>query len=132
MLRRVSIAALLLAIVFGMATSAMAQTTTGIISGIITDAQGGVLPGVTVTARNTDTGALRTVVTEADGRFRFAALQPGPYEVKAELSGFGPVNVPTLTVQTASEVTRNITMQVVGIQESVTVTGEAPIIETTK
>ena len=110
----------------------MAQTTTGIISGIIADAQGGVLPGVTVTARNTDTGVVRTVVTEADGRFRFAALQPGPYEVKAELSGFGPVNVPVLTVQTASEVTRNITMQVVGVQESVTVTGEAPIIETTK
>ena len=132
MLRRASIAALLLAIVFGMATSAMAQTTTGIISGIIVDAQGGVLPGVTVTARNTDTGVLRTVVTEADGRFRFAALQPGPYEVKAELSGFGPVNVPAVTVQTATEVTRNITMQVVGVQESVTVTGEAPIIETTK
>jgi hypothetical protein len=131
MLRRVSIAALLFAFAC-MATPAMAQTTTGVISGIITDAQGGVLPGVTVTARNVDTGATRTVVTEGDGRFRFAALQPGPYEVKAELSGFGPVIVPALTVNTASEVTRNVTMQVVGVQESVTVTGEAPIIETTK
>jgi hypothetical protein len=114
------------------ATPAMAQTTTGVISGIIVDAQGGVLPGVTVTARNTDTGVLRTVVTEGDGRFRFGALQPGPYELKAELSGFGPVNVPALTVNTASEITRNVTMQVVGVQESVTVTGEAPIIEVTK
>ena len=132
MLRRVSIAALVLALAFGVATSAMAQTTTGVISGIITDAQGGVLPGVTVTARNVDTGVSRTVVTEGDGRFRFAALQPGPYELKAELSGFGPVNVPALTVNTASEITRNVTMQVVGVQESVTVTGEAPIIEVTK
>jgi len=130
-MRRASLAALLFALAF-MAAPAMAQTTTGVISGIITDAQGGVLPGVTVTARNIDTGLLRTVVTEGDGRFRFAALQPGPYEIKAELSGFGPVTVPALTVNTASETTRNVTMQVVGVQESVTVTGEAPIIEVTK
>src|SRR5258706_16260847 len=113
MLRRVSSAALILGLVFAVATPAMAQTTTGVISGIIVDAQGGVLPGVTVTARNTDTGVLRTVVTEGDGRFRFAALQPGPYELKAELSGFGPVIVPAMTVNTASEVTRNMTLQVV-------------------
>jgi hypothetical protein len=132
MLRRVSFAALILALAFAVATPALAQTTTGVISGIITDAQGGVLPGVTVTARNTDTGLLRTAVTEGDGRFRFAALPPGPYELKAELSGFGPVTVPALTVNTSSETTRNVTMQVVGVQESVTVTGEAPIIEVTK
>ena len=131
MLRRVLTAALLVALAF-ISPPAMAQTTTGVISGTITDAQGGVLPGVTVTARNTDTGLVRTVVTEADGRFRFAALPPGPYELKADLSGFGPVTVPALTLNTSSEVTRNITMQVVGVQESVTVTGEAPIIEVTK
>src|SRR5436190_10821618 len=104
MLRRASIAALLLALAFGVASPAVAQTTTGVISGVIQDAQGGVLPGVTVTARNTDTGAIRTVVTEGDGRFRLAALQPGPYEVKAELSGFGAVTVPSLTLNTSSEV----------------------------
>ena len=113
MLRRVFLTALLFVLALGAAPT-MAQTTTGVISGIIADAQGGVLPGVTVTARNTDTGLVRTVVTESDGRFRFAALQPGPYEVKAELSGFGPVTVPALTVLTASETTRNITMQIVG------------------
>ena len=74
MLRRASIAALLLAFACGMATPAMAQTTNGVISGIINDAQGGVLPGVTVTGRNLDTGISRTVVTEGDGRFRLAAL----------------------------------------------------------
>jgi len=132
MLRRASVTALILTLALAWAGSAMAQTTTGVISGIITDAQGGVLPGVTVTARNVDTGATRNEVTEGNGRFRFAALQPGPYELKAELSGFGPVNVPSMTVNTASETSRNITMQVVGVQESVTVTGEAPIIETTK
>ena len=69
MLRRASIAALLIAFAGGVATPAMAQTTNGVIAGIINDAQGGVLPGVTVTARNAETGLTRTVVTEADGRF---------------------------------------------------------------
>ena len=81
-----------------MATPAMAQTTNGVIAGIISDAQGGVLPGVTVTARNVDTGAMRTITTEADGRFRLAGLNPGRYELKAELQGFGAVTVPDITV----------------------------------
>jgi len=131
MLRRVSIAALLFALIV-MAAPAMAQTTNGVISGIISDAQGGVLPGVTVTARNVDTGAMRNIVTEGDGRFRLAALPPGRYEVKAELQGFGVVTVPDITVLVGTEVTRNITMQVQGLNESVTVTGEAPIVEVTR
>src|SRR5258705_11556717 len=84
--RRFSLAALLFAFV-SVATAAMAQTTNGVISGIISDAQGGVLPGVTVTARNAETGLARTVVTESDGRFRLAALPPGRYDIRAELAG---------------------------------------------
>ncbi|PYR71286.1 MAG: hypothetical protein DMF88_00180 [Acidobacteria bacterium] len=113
MLRRVLVTALLFVLAFA-AAPAMAQTTNGVISGIISDAQGGVLPGVTVTARNVDTGAMRDITTEADGRYRLAGLLPGRYELKAELQGFGVV------------------MQVQGLQESVTVTGEAPAIEVSK
>src|SRR5258706_3145207 len=131
MLRGVSIAALLFALI-SVAAPATAQTTNGVISGIISDAQGGVLPGVTVTARNAETGLMRTVVTEGDGRFRLAALPPGRYEVKAELAGFGAVDVPPMTLTTGTEITRNVTMQVQGLNESVTVTGEAPIVEVTK
>jgi hypothetical protein len=131
MLRRVSIAALLLAAIAAAAPVA-AQTTNGVISGIISDAQGGVLPGVTVTARNAETGLSRTVVTESDGRFRLAALPPGRYELKAELAGFGSVDVPPMTLTTGTEISRNITMQVQGLNESVTVTGEAPIVEVTR
>ena len=76
MLRRASFTALILTLALAWAGSAMAQTTTGVIAGIIVDAQGGVLPGVTVSARNVDTGASRDLVTEGDGRYRFAALQP--------------------------------------------------------
>src|SRR5207237_7348565 len=114
------------------AVPATAQTTNGVISGIISDAQGGVLPGVTVTARNAETGLSRTVITEGDGRFRLAALPPGRYELKTELAGFGSVDVPAMTVTTGTEITRNVTMQVQGLNESVTVNGEAPIIEVTK
>src|ERR1051325_7823487 len=110
MLRRLSFAALLVALAF-IATPAMAQTTNGVIAGIVSDAQGGVLPGVTVTARNVDTGAMRNITTEADGRFRLACLNPGRYELKSELQGFGVVTVPDITVAVGSETTRNITMQ---------------------
>src|SRR5215510_12296513 len=132
MLRRVSMAALLLALACGAAAPAIAQTTNGVISGIISDAQGGVLPGVSVTGRNIETGITRSVVTESDGRFRLAALPPGRYELRAELSGFGALDVPPMTLTTGTEITRNITMQVQGLNESVTVTGEAPIVEVTR
>jgi carboxypeptidase family protein len=131
MVRRVSIAALWFALIAGVIPAA-AQTTNGVISGIVSDAQGGVLPGVTVTGRNVETGITRTVVTESDGRYRLAALPPGRYEIRAELQGFGTANVPEMTLTTGTEITRNVTMQVQGLNESVTVTGEAPIIEVTK
>ena len=63
---------------------AAAQNTSGAIAGTITDTEGGVLPGVTLTVTNADNGNTRTVVTEGDGRYRFAGLQPG------RSSGRGP------------------------------------------
>ena len=80
MLRRVLITALVVVLTWVGAGVAIAQTTNGVIGGAVSDAQGGVLPGVTVTARNVDTGAMRTITTETDGRFRLAGLNPGRYE----------------------------------------------------
>ena len=74
----------------------------GVIQGTVADAQGGVLPGVTLTLRNTDTGVVRTGVSEADGQYRFAGLQPGAYELKAELQGFATVAVDRLTLTIGS------------------------------
>ena len=83
-------------------------------------------PGVTVVARNVDTGAMRNVVTEGDGRFRLAALPPGRYEAEGRASGLrGGRRCLTSPCTTGTEVSRNITMQVQGLNESVTVTGEA-------
>lgn len=77
------------------AAPAAAQTTNAVIAGVVADAQGGVLPGVTLTARNAETGFTRTVVTEGDGRYRLAGLPPGRYDLRAELQGFGPAETAT-------------------------------------
>ena len=90
MLRRASTAALFLALAFSLVAQAMAQTTNGVISGIISDAQGGVLPGVTVSARNVDTGAMRDGTTEADGRFRLAGLSEGCPHCAADRPAIAP------------------------------------------
>jgi len=111
---------------------AAAQNTSGAITGTITDTQGGVLPGVTLTVTNAETGVARTAVTEADGRYRFAGLQPGRYDLKAELQGFGTVEVKSIVLTVGLEYPKDIQMGVQTLQESVTVTGEAPVVETTR
>jgi hypothetical protein len=115
-----------------LATVAAAQGTSGVIVGTIVDTQGAVLPGVTITVRNIDTGAMRTLVTGADGQYRVAALPSGRYDVRAELSGFTTAEAKGVPLLINQEVRQNLTMNVGALQESVTVTGEAPVVETTK
>ena len=81
---RVLIGALLSAL----ATPAMAQKTTGDITGTVSDTTGGVLPGVTVTARCGDTGATRTVTTDRGGGYSLPELTVCVYKVTAEIPGF--------------------------------------------
>src|SRR5688572_27236550 len=71
--------------------AAFGQVVGGNVGGIVTDESGGRLPGVTVTVKNTDTGAVQTFVTGVEGVYRAAALRPGPYEITAELAAFGTV-----------------------------------------
>jgi hypothetical protein len=102
-----------------------------VVTGAIVDAQGGVLPGVTVTLRNVESGTVRTAVTEADGQYRLAGLQPGRYALRAELSGFAPAEVTNLALTIGLSVQQNLTMSLQGIQEALTVTAQAPVVETT-
>ena len=76
--------ALLIVAMVGFALPAAAQTG-GAIEGTVADAQDAVLPGVTLTLRNTETGVARSTVSEANGQYRFNGLQPGAYELRAEL-----------------------------------------------
>ncbi len=96
-------------LVLGLAVSAAAQGTNAALSGTVTDDQGGVLPGVTVTVRNADTGTVRTVVTEVDGQYRVPALLPGRYDVTAELAGFSTVSAAGINLATSQEVRQNLT-----------------------
>jgi outer membrane receptor protein involved in Fe transport len=123
--------ALALALLAALAWPAHAQVV-GQIQGTVTDAQGGVLPGVSLTLRNTETGAARTTVTESDGVYRFAGLQPGTYALKAELQGFATIDVERLTITIGLQLQQDLKMQVQNLQETVTVTGEAPVIEVTR
>src|SRR5580765_6067966 len=69
------------------ATTVLAQTT-GQVIGTVVDAQGGVLPGVTVTASSPQLQGTRTAITDGTGTFRFPTLPPGTYTIKANLAGF--------------------------------------------
>ena len=101
------------------------------ISGIVTDGSGAVLPGVTVTVTNTANGRAQSLVTSDDGRYRAVSLQPGPYQISAELQGFGTVRR-DITLVVGSDATLDVSMGVAALNETVTVTGESPLIEVAK
>ena len=90
---------LLPAMMLASAAPAHAQVSSASIAGTITDSQGGVLPGVTLTVTNAESGTVRTSVTEADGKYRVAGISPGRYNLTAELPGFQTVAVKDITLQ---------------------------------
>ena len=101
------------------------------IAGVITDESGAALPGVTVTITNTATGRAQTLVTGGEGRYRAVALQPGPYEVAAELQGFAAVRR-AITLVVGADAALDVTLGVAALAETITVSGEAPLIEVAK
>ena len=104
----------------------------GVIQGVVLDAQDAVLPGVSLTLRNLETGVARTAESESDGQYRFAGLSPGTYTLTSELQGFGTVTVERLEVTIGLEIRQEVRMQVQSLSETVTVTAEAPVIEVTR
>jgi hypothetical protein len=118
----------LLALAAGTAR-AQSQAVNGTIEGTIRDASGGLLPGVTVTARNTDTGAERVVVTDANGLFRAPLLPLGSYTVTAELSGFKKYEQTKIPITAGSSAVINIAMEVGGITEVVSVQADAAVVD---
>ncbi|MBI4459814.1 MAG: TonB-dependent receptor [Acidobacteria bacterium] len=110
---------------------AAAQVTTGTILGTVRDASGAVIPGATVSVRNVDTGITRTVTTDAAGRYRAPQLGLGNYELAAESAGFQTSVRSGITLTVGREATVDFSMQVGAVAERITVTGEAPLVETT-
>ena len=126
-MQRVARTCFCLALLALLAAPALAQVSSGIIAGTIKDEQGGVLPGVNVTLAGSDRSA--TFTTESDGRFRFLNLPPGSYSVSAELPGFSKVVREQLVVSVGSNLDLTFAMKVASVQETITVSGESPIVD---
>jgi hypothetical protein len=103
--------------------------TLGTITGEVRDSSGAVIPGVAVTAINTATNATRTTATNAVGLFDFLALPPGSYLVKSEIDGFKTATR-EVELQVQQTVRVNFTMELGTLAEMATVTGSAPLVET--
>ena len=115
--------------VLSLAAGAGAQSFEGGIRGRVADAEGGVLPGVTVSLINEETGAVRTAVTNAAGEYSFDHVRPDPYSVAAELAGFAPFVRSGVIVGISAFLFVDATLVLGGIEETITVTAETPLIE---
>ena len=115
---------------FPLASVASAQVTAATIVGTITDSSHAALPGVTVTARNVDTGFNRTVPSNEVGAYRLEFLPIGRYSVEIALSGFKTVNRSGIVLNVNDTVKLDITLEVGGISETVQVEGAAPDVNT--
>lgn len=108
-----------------------AQTNTGEIAGVVYDAQGGVLPGVTVVAQHLDTGTRIERVSDRQGRYLLPSLRVGAYTITSELVGFRRVTRTGITVMLGQQLQVDLVLEVGGLSEEVTVTSEAPMLQAT-
>src|SRR5205809_215558 len=101
------------------------------ISGIVHDASGAVVPGVSVTAKHIESGLTRTVNTSEAGNYSIPSLPVGAYELTAELAGFKQQVRRGITLAVGQDAVVNLTMEVGEIKDNVTVTEDAPLVNTT-
>ncbi len=119
-----------LALMLVFAASAPAQETRGSISGHVVDEQGGAMPGVAVTITNVGTNVSTTLNTNSTGYYQAPLLLPGNYRVSAELQGFKTSVRSGIILSVAQQSTVDLTLGVGALSETVTVTGDSPILET--
>ncbi|MSO19835.1 MAG: TonB-dependent receptor [Acidobacteria bacterium] len=110
---------------------ASAQVTSGTISGTLTDDTGAVVPGALVTGTNVETGFTRTIETDARGAYHLRQLPVGSYDVKAEATGFQTSLQKGIKLTVGQEAVIDLGLHVGAVAETVTITSEAPMVETT-
>ncbi|HXG88472.1 MAG TPA: TonB-dependent receptor [Vicinamibacterales bacterium] len=124
--------AALVILFLGLSSEAGAQSGLGGLRGAVTDQQGAGLPGVTVTATSPDVLRPQSDVTNERGEYRLNNLPPGTFTLTAELPGFATFKREAILVRVGATFAVDITMQLSTVQETVTVTGDSPMIEVDK
>jgi len=123
---------IMLAAVLLLPATGSAQVTTATLSGVVTDQSGATVPGATVTIRSAETDAARTILTDSGGRYRAPGLEPGTYEMSVELQGFQSSRHAGISLSVGQNATLDVKLSVGRMEDVVTVTGEAPVIDTTR
>src|SRR5262245_10235978 len=126
-LRGLSVGGVVLLLITGGVASA--QLSTAQLSGRVTDESGAVLPGVTVTVRQTDTGFTRSDVTAGNGSYVLSNLPLGPYRLDVSLQGFRTYVQTGIVLQVAASPEINVVLSVGSLEESVTVEAAAPLVD---
>ena len=121
------LAVLLLAVL--VPTAPLYAQSTATLRGRVLDAEGGALPGASITLRNQDTGEERTAVADRLGDYRIPALSPGLYRLEATMNGFAPQVFKDVRLEVAQVAAIDVRLSVGGRSEEVDVVGEAPVIE---
>jgi hypothetical protein len=130
---RLWMAAIFVGVLIGLVPSpARAQVADAVIEVLVQDQSQAVLPGVTVTVLRPDTGYTQTSVTDSTGVVRFIALQPGTYNVKAELAGFTTVNQEGITLRVGQTAKLTMSLGIAKVGETVNVVAEAPMVDVFK
>lgn len=107
-----------------------AQVPTAVLTGVVKDSTGAVVPNVKVTATNTGTNLSRSSVTDDSGNFRIAPLNPGPYRVDAEASGFKKATVPEVILEVGQQARIDVDLQVGDVSQTLEVTGRPSLVNT--
>src|SRR6266481_3293060 len=122
-MRRLFVPATLLCLYLSAYT--FAQTSNATVGGTVSDSTGALIPGVTITATNTATGIVNTVISNEARAYQFASLQTGTYKISAELSGFQTQTYNNVTLGISQQVRLNFTLQVGSVAQAVEVTATA-------
>ncbi|MGH9836037.1 MAG: carboxypeptidase regulatory-like domain-containing protein [Blastocatellia bacterium] len=119
----------LVLLLIAIAVSVFAQAPTASIRGIVSDPSKAIITGAKVTIANKDTGAERATQTNSAGEFQFSLLPPGTYEIKVTMQGFKS-HIAPITLQVGESITSDFNLEVGGANETIVVTGETPVINT--
>jgi Carboxypeptidase regulatory-like domain/TonB-dependent Receptor Plug Domain len=128
---RLRTTAVLCAVILITAITSYAQGPNATISGVVHDQTGAVLPGVSIQVINRETGVVRNVISDDEGRYRVPALEAGTYAIEGSLTGFRTVVREGVVLTVGSQAVVDLTTEVGQLSENLTVTGDVPLVQTT-